>query len=618
MPAYSPSSKGLFHVSGGEIVLSSKTERRIVTAVDGTDEVTHLKANASGTMLAVASGSAVQIFLIDPHEHKLARKFKNVVLESSIVGLEWHPAALRDAGLLILTQNRITNVYCTYDMLEISVERKQVVDSDNLPIDLVSFSFGSMDSPLGFATLYLASRDGELYRMLPIIPLATSVTPEQENQLRKYLPSTEFHTEFDTWCDRQRCATRALIRSTEEPSNSGKPDQKVSTVHLTPLKLRPYPFELYEEDTIAIKAGTVNWGVDVLVQTTQQFLNIYASPSTGLGSELVLISSLKFQNSDKAHMVDIFANETIVVNSTSKTILVDISGLLSALEDGELPSSDLVSVKIVEKGMPFLTRREIVLLSDKDSARGFPLPSVSSAASNSNQLADSLTSLDINEVQSGLFSDPEFFEKTVDALQSQMDLNPELSTGVNFEPTAKALFELETLSSHYQSQILTLCKFLMSLSSERQARERDITSQMASYEQVSEIGGKLITKARETQTKSVQAAIDRTQAFRTRLNKIRENIDAQVQSLPGHIASKSEQKWFDDLSNSIPTKIEQQSELLSRLKSRLDDLRVPELPSQNKDKKLSIGQILEIQQQLKEQSRSIDHIKSKILPTPMA
>lgn len=461
-----------------------------------------------------------------PTLHKLELK-PIVCKKSKIIGMFWDPVAYLDAGLVVLTESTLYNIYCPPSVNNTtSVEEISLQGEYGLKIDACGISKGSPESPLGILTTYISTSDDDIYRLMPFVPRIIGLTNKQLRASAKFDPSLleKFSFRYESWCDRQKQKILVLERESVEYARYSLP---------LALKLEPFPIQFYDEQVYQHVVGSFGLNTDVIVQTSAHYVNFWAIPSP-LADSATLVGSVKFKHSSEKRVEEVTGNSVIIECKPSgdRYIIVcnsQFKDKLSAIKLDGSPESE----KAVASAL---------------SSQKAPLQS------------QSIT-------YSPKLVNPDFTLQLLTRLSKYVESNnnhppPSVELGGN----AQSLIELDGLAANFQSRSSELIKLTADLRTERRAQQQEATRQQTEALKLLRLG-ESIALTQSKQSDHLKKLTTRQQTLDARLKTVKEKIIklAALGSTSPPQSGAKEAEWFKSLRNEDPKKLEDLDESIKKL-----------------------------------------------------
>lgn len=461
-----------------------------------------------------------------PTLHKLELK-PIVCKKSKINGMFWDPVAYLDAGLVVLTESTLYNIYCPPSVNNTtSVEEISLQGEYGLKIDACGISKGSLESPLGILTTYISTSDDDIYRLMPFVPRIIGLTNKQLRASAKFDPSLleKFSFRHESWCDRQKQKILVLERESVEYARYSLP---------LALKLEPFPLQFYDEQVYQQVVGSFGLNTDVIVQTSAHYVNFWAIPSP-LADSATLVGSVKFKHSSEKRVEEVTGNSVIIECKPSGDRYIIVCN--SQFKD------KLNTIKL--NGSPE---------SEKAVASALSSPKVP------------LQSQSIT--YSPKLVNPDFTLQLLTRLSKYVESNNNHpSPSVELGGNAQALIELDGLATSFQSRSSELIKLTADLRTERRAQQQEATRQQTEALKLLRLG-ESIALTQSKQSDHLKKLTTRQQTLDARLKTVKEKIIklAALGSTAPPQSGAKETEWFKSLRDEDPKKLEDLDESIKKL-----------------------------------------------------
>lgn len=500
-------------------------------------KVTDVAVNGSETLMAVflenESKVELAVYVLRPNTSNPTQKlhkfeFRPIICKKDkLTKMFWDPVAYLDAGLVILADSTIYNVYC-YPTANntASVEEIILQGEYGLKIDACGISKGSNESPLGVLTTYISTSDDDIYRLMPFVPKMIGLTNKQLRASAKFDPSLleKFKFRHESWCDRQKQKVSVLERETVGVACYSLP---------LALKLEPFPLHFYDEQVLDQYVGSFRLNTDVIVQTTTHYVNFWAIHSP-LADSANLVGSVKFKNPSEKKVVE--------VNDSSVTVQSKDTGNRYLIVCDFHSQDKLRAIKL--DGSPESEKAVAAALS---SCKGLPQPQ--------------------NITYSPKLVNPDFTAQLLQRLSKHIEnSNSQPSPSVELGGNAQALIELSGLASNFQSRSSELIKLIADLRTERRAQQQEATRQQTEALKLQRLSDN-IASIRTKQAERLNKLSTRQQDLATRLKTVKEKAVklAVLGSTAPPQSGAKETEWFKSLRHEDPQKLDDLDDSIKKL-----------------------------------------------------
>lgn len=567
-----------------------------------------VSVNGDCTLLALASTNEVRVYLMELAINSF-RKLETLsthILGSKcrVMSLKWHPYARTNAGLVVLTSTHIVFAQLQVGKRPI-IEKKDLKDSSNLRLDPVSITFGAYDTPLGNLTAYLGTRDGDLYRIFPFLPCEAEIPSANVDLIKNFVDLNDCTTLFESWSDEKRCRVVVLLR----PSHSSLSPIKLGE----PLLIKPYAEELYTEETLDLRAGSVGWATDLIVQTTTNFVNFYTSPSPH-SDKLVAITSVKFTKPQKQRQVELITPVHVYIRCDSTMHVLNISQWSSELQnafESNREASTLRPVTTVTTSDTRFIQPESCTL-DLINYNGAMCRSVISKTKR--QICATA------EIENNAYAAQQGrLESRISALLAELkNTAPQVPLATNWGANLGSLEKLNRVSAVYNQKIAKIAKALAQIKLIRDAQVREMVLQCSDLYKLKDQAANNNESIPRLQAK-VDNLIARQSELSSRMRKVANDLLKVKEKQPKRKPSKAEQTWASELRNAIPAKLDALKPQIEDLRSSLAAVKLAQSEANSmrisEDRKLSEiapKNALELHWRLKRQVDLIDTLKKRL------
>lgn len=348
-----------------------------------------LSINLTGTMLAIIGQKRLMActlpspgFLSEP-EVTVSVKFWEVgaAYATDIYKVIWNPMSRYDSELVVLTDDyhvRSYDLMSNHDTPDLDIELQQQDDGAGMAgvvnleetFDPVSICFGKAETH-GKLTLYVMSREGDVYALCPFVPRSFILTQNELEEMFDSAVAAEFeyrHSEDSTipvrrhykqqldWISdlwKQMSMTIIESRATQfgAPLESylvlNRPKTKTTPQIQGPFSLDPYPEEFYS--TSGVDIDSLDFGVTVFCLTFEngavllaagiQDVDLNWSDNVELNLGLAVVESITLGGKKLGVYVE---GQDLHVLSETSIFRIDVSPwakpISETLTDGDLGS----------------------------------------------------------------------------------------------------------------------------------------------------------------------------------------------------------------------------------------------------------------------------------------
>lgn len=615
MQAYSAIPGGVLFLENHAVFTASKERapQLVLPAEEGFSPV-YVSVNNDCTLLALASTTEVRVYLIESENWSFRRletlNRHTLGSQCKIVSLTWHPSARTNAGLVVLTSTHIVLAHLQVGKPS-RIEKKELKDSSSLRLDPAGITFGAADSPLGNLTAYLGTKDGDIYRIFPFIPLEAEVPSAELDNIKKFVDLKDCSTLFESWSDEKSCRVTVISRHTHS---------SISPIHIgDPLLIKPYAEVLYAEETLDLKAGSVGWATDLVVQSTTNFVNFYASPSP-LSDRLVGLAFTKFAKPQTQRRIELITPERVFINCGSTLHVLDIGQWSSELQNAFETNIDLETgiakpvTKVTSYPARFLYCNSHTIKSpDHDETWDYsyrapvqkPRHSLSSTSDNFDELDDQ----PLAAVQGDLNY------KTTAVVAELRKETPHAPLIANWGANLGSLEKLNTLATEFNRKIVKLARAMAQIQLERTVQKREMKQQCSDLYKLKD----QVSPTKQSVPR-LQNEVDSLMARQSELSRRMRQVATALLELeikqPERKPSKAEQMWVSELKNILPRKLDALTSQIEFLKSSLAAAKLAQSEAgglssfeDRKESELAPRNALELHWRLKKQSERIDSLK---------
>lgn len=541
----------------GTAVYQKTVSRKASKLVDAGFVPTAISVNKSLSLIAVGGADTLAVYTISG---KLKTSAK---IKSSIQKLIWHPCGVNDACLVALSESEVLVCSCaaTVKITGFSLSRtpNAEINIADEPLDPVSIAFGPPKADTGVISLYIATRDGDIFGICPFVPDKFVLSVDHMKKLIN-LSLDDKTTEKEQSGSNGRelswvsAVTRQLdgMPTTWVDEREGfiidAPRNYLSSVQ-GPFRLCPYPESLYGEETVDIACvGIAN--STLLIQATKNYLNFYLQAShlklswqhdkEVESTTLALVNSVKVSSSSDIRKLIVPGPQGLAfLVKPEKMICVDYrpwqSLLAEALKGGEISKLPPSIVSEEPLSFVYVNNLNTVLMEDRQGGEIKAWETAKSTTNDYENFSQKLTKLQ------GIITSPDDYRRQVCDEVNSILLRPveELPTlGANLQTLEK----LNELSEFYGRGINDLSKQIIFTEQHIEAQKREARRQ---NEELASIRA----RKQSLEPKQLDEKVSRSSK---RHSELKSRVDALSQKLSrartnGKPLGLAEKQWFSEL-----------------------------------------------------------------------